>query len=639
MNTDAKSGTRWGEDKPVFEDGLIGGLATAAVGAALGAVMMPGGALYALAARLGVISDASAMAYFWTDPLMLAFGGLLPIAGAVGGFALGFSELARQASQWHFDGMEFVTERLAGIARMQANETALMSPEQQAGEVRGIEVAGVELSRTREVGHISLVGLPGAGKTVMVNGIVQQVRARGEKLILHSPKGDFEAWLYGPGCVLLGPWDARAHWWDIAADVDTPEAAATFAGAMFPSDGGANQYFSDAARELLAGVLKCYMRRGTAWGWDTLAADLSSDPGHIIDLAHEGDPQTQVLVPAMAEGEDMTNATKGVLSSLALATSWIPAYAASFDIQRDAGGQLDTSRAFSIREWLAGHPDYAEVETVILNNDKRFEIRAQQIFGAIVAAAANYINSSAMPEVGADAPGLWVVLDEYPQLGNVVAKYVQQIEEMGRSRGVRVVKAVQDESQLFAAVGREKGEAQRSVQQTRIYCKLATGTAAELAQRLGEREVIRIEFPQAVGAGNKRATTQRLPVIRSSELTGLRILKDGETPGVEVVIHTDDLLCKLVHPFATVVEVAPKVIENEKWRRGVLGMPSAARFAAPTGAAMAALAQGDALGDADLPFDFGPEQEADHDENEAPGAAGDDYAGNGWDDEEAEVLP
>lgn len=618
--TDAKSGTRWGEDKPVFEDGLIGGLACAAVGAALGAALMPAGALYALAARLGVVTDAQALAYFWNNPLFLAVGGLLPVAGAVGGFALGFSELVRQAAQWHFDGMEFVTDTAAGIARMQANEDALMSPEQRTGEVRGVVVGGVELSRTREVGHISLVGLPGAGKTVIANGIVQQIRERGERLIVHDPKGDFTAWLFDARAVLLGPWDERAHWWDIAADVDTPEAAATFAGAMFPTDGGANQYFSDAARELLAGVLKCYMRRGTAWSWDTLAADLAGGQAHIVALAHEGDPQTKILIPA--DADEKNTAAKNVLSSLALATSWISAYAASFALARDELGNLDGSRSFSIRGWLRGADGYETIETVILNNNKNFEVRAQQIFGAIVAAASNHLNSSEMPEIGADAPGLWVVLDEYPQLGATVSKYVQQIEEMGRSRGVRVVKAVQDESQLFAQVGREKGEAQRSVQQTRVYCKLATGTAAELAQRLGEREVVRIEFPQAVGAGNKRASVQRLPVIRSAELTGLRVVKEGEQPGIEAVIHTDDLLVKVVHPFARVTETCPKVVDSERWRRGVLGMPGAA--ACPQ---VAQVEPGDDLDEGDLPFDFGtPGEETEQAETEP--------AGDGWGDDD-----
>lgn len=565
---------RWGENKPIFEEGLIGGLVCAAVGASLATVVLPKGALYAAAARLGVVADPAAEAWFWANK-WVAVPVLLLAAGLLIGAVVGFVALLQQPSQWHWDGMEFREDPEEGARVMQDNERRLMSEDQRLGIVGGVHVGGVELSRTREVAHLSLVGLPGAGKTVLANSIVAQALARGDRAIVHDPKGDFTAWLFGDDAVLLGPWDERARWWDIAADLHTPELATSFAGALFPDEGGPNAYFTDAARELVAGVIKFYMRTMPGrWGWDTLAVDLAQDAEHLIALAKRGDPTVKKLLP---DDVGDSRAAQSVLSTVATRTSWIAAYAAAFDFARDDLGELDRSQAFSLSGWLSG-ADHGEVTKVILNNDKNHEVRAQQIFGAVMAAAANYINSSAMPEISADDPGLWVVLDEYPQLGRAVAQYVQGIEELGRSRGVRVVKAVQDESQLFAAVGREKGEAQRSVQQTRVYAKLATGTAAEIAQKLGDRDVIRIEFPQAVGAGNKRAVTTRLPVIRADQLTGLRVRKDPNDPlmGVEIVVHTDDVLVKLVQGFSAFEELHPKVVPSERWARGILTLAAAA---------------------------------------------------------------
>lgn len=566
---------RWGEDKPIFEEGLVGALVGAAVGLSFASVLLPQGALYALAARVGLVSDPAAVAWFWENRWIAAPASILFLGAGCYGAFLGFMALVRQPSQWHWDGMEYLEDPEQGAAVMQANERRLMSEDQRLGIIGGIEVGGVQLSRTREVAHISLVGLPGAGKTVLANSVVAQALERGDRAIVHDPKGDFTSWLYGDDAVLLGPWDERAKWWDIAADLRTPELATSFAGAMFPDEGGPNSFFTDSAREVVAGLLKLYLRTLPGrWGWDTLAHDLAQDADHLIALAKRGDPSIRKLLPDEV-GDN--KAAQGILAEVARGTSWITAYAAAFRLDRDELGELDRSEAFSISAWLAG-TDHAEVSRVILNNDKNYEVRSQQIFGAIMAAAANYINSSAMPEISADEPGLWVVLDEYPQLGKTVAKYVQGIEELGRSRGVRVVKAVQDESQLFAAVGREKGEAQRSVQQTRIYAKLATGTAAEIAQKLGERDVIRIEFPQAVGAGNKRAVTTRLPVIRADQLTGLRVRKDPKDPpmGVEVVVHTDDVLVKLVQGFHSVTEAHPKVIPSARWERGILDLAAAA---------------------------------------------------------------
>ena len=586
------SGARWGEQKPIFEEAVIGALTCAAVGLALGSVLLPEGAAYAYAARLGLVDDPAAYAWWAAHRYSVTIAATLWLMGGLLGGIAGFFALLKQPTEWHSSGMEYHRDPEDGRRIMSRNERALMSHDQRDGIIGGITIGGVQLSRTREVGHISLVGLPGAGKTVLANAIVAQLRDRGDRAIVHDPKGDFTAWLWGPDVVLLGPWDARARWWDIARDIDTPELATNFAGAMFPGDGGPNQFFADAAREALAGLIKLYMREATPWSWDTLAGDLAQGPEHIIACAHAGDPQTKILLPADASDSKMA---QGVMAELSRATSWITSYAAAFNFQRDEFGELDKSQAFAIRAWLAGD-DHGEIQTVILNNDKNYEVRSQQIFGAIIAAAANHVNSSAMPEVSADAEGLWVVLDEYPQLGAGVARYTQQIEEMGRSRGVRVVKCVQDKSQLFAAVGRDKGEAQRSVQQTRIYAKMATGTASELVQRLGSRDIIRVEFPQAVGAGNKRATTVQAPVIRVDDLTGLRIRKSPEDfasgkAGVELVAHTDDVLVRLLQPFPEIKEHAEKVIVSERWARGILAAGPVAAAAAVTEADAAAAAQ------------------------------------------------
>ena len=75
---------------------------------------------------------------------------------------------------------------------------------------RGIVIGGVEFSRTREVAHFFINGVPGAGKTVIIDNIIQQILDRQERLIVHCPKGDFTSWLPEEGLCLFGPWDARS---------------------------------------------------------------------------------------------------------------------------------------------------------------------------------------------------------------------------------------------------------------------------------------------------------------------------------------------------------------------------------------------------------------------------------------------
>lgn len=562
---------RWGEDDPIFEEGVIGGLIGGAVGLVAGSTVVPGGALYAFTARFGFVDDPGAVQWLAENLWVSAAGLAIFFFAGIAGTVIGFRMLAYQPSQWHWEGIEYQEDPEKGRKLMQANEDRLMSPQQRAGVAPGVVIGGVEFSRIREVGQIAMFGLPGSGKTVMINGVLEQVLERGDRVFVHDIKGDLTAWLYGPEAVLLGPWDERASWWDIAADIRTPEMATNFADALFPDEGsGPNKFFADAAREVVAGLIKFYQRTDPEWSWDTLVKDLSQGSEHLVAVAQRGDPNLKVLIT-----DPKDRLAQSVMAEVARGVSWVASYASTFELDRDDLGMLNRDKAFSVCRWIAG-TDHGEITRVIVNNDLNYEVRAAQIFGAIIAAASNYINSPLMPEVSADEQGLWFVLDEFPKLGRAASKSIQKVEELGRSRGVRVIKALQDDSQLMAQVGREKGEAQRSVQQTRLMAKPPSGTASEMAKRFGDRDVIRIEFPQAVGAGNKRAVTTRIPVLRVDQLLGLRVLVDPKNPpmGAEIIAQTDDLLVKLIQPFPTVNEQHPKVIPSERWERGVLELAS-----------------------------------------------------------------
>jgi hypothetical protein len=571
----------YGEDKLIGEEAIIGALIFAALGAAIGSVAIPLDVFPAfIHYHFGLGStptDAQSAAYLslssvvWPAAATFFLLGLCLMLAGYGFWLFGW-----QASQWHFNGMRFYKDPEEGRPIMQANENKLMSEAQRKGEIPSIQIGGVSFSNTRTAGQISLVGIPGSGKTVIINSALYQIMQRRERVILHDPKGDFTGWLYNErDSVMLGPWDERARPWDISRDICEPEIAISFAQSLvMPSEGGGgqNQFFYDAARETIGGLIMFYQRtQGDNWSWDTLCSDLTKGPKHLIELAKRGSPNNKTLL----SGSIDKGALPSIMSTVANATSWILSYGAAFPVVRDADDKLDrpASGMFSIQSWLAKRENLA-IQKVFLNNNKNYEARAAQIFGAIIASAANYINSSEMPEVSADAAGLWVVLDEYPQLGATVSKYIQQIEELGRSRGVRVLKAIQDEAQLFAQVGRDKGQAQKSVQQTRIYCKLATGTASELSRQLGQKDIVRIEFPQVLGQGNKRVVHDKADVIRVSDLTGLRVIKEGveKDRGIEMVIHTDDILVKLVQPFIAaeiVKERNAKVINNEKYITGI----------------------------------------------------------------------
>ena len=486
------------------------------------------------------------------DTLRLSFGLASAGAGALGGAWLA----ATQRSIAHVRGVEFLAEPSPARRALQARERQLMSPEQRKGEVQGLRIGGVELARKREVGHIYLVGLPGAGKTVTLSAVIDQARQRGDRVLLHDVKGDYTAqrWTEN-GAALLGPWDSRAVIWDASADVDSPARAQEFARIVVGEGAKENGFFYDNARRLFAGLVQSLP---FGWTWRDLYGALIGDPAELVHKAASKDPQVPIAMPSFFSGGDISPAEKNILSTLAQRTGWIAQMAAVDSPSRER---------FSIRAWLQGRGP----ALMILNNNPNFQTASEALFGSILALAASVVASADLPEISADesgtsGTGTWFVLDEFPQLGKDSFPHIQKIEELGRSRGVRVVNALQDESQLPALVGREKAAPSLAMQSTKIYCRVSDTTAEAVAKRIGEREIRRYQSTADGGAlPGKSAMPDRQQVINPSDLQGLQETREG----IEIVVHIEDTMGKTIQPFGQKAPaIAEAFVESAAWRDG-----------------------------------------------------------------------
>lgn len=560
--------TLWGEDKLIAEEALAAGLIGAASATAL----------------LAPFIDPATMQNIMSGSFH--FPELLTVSAIAAATAAAVGIVGWQKSEWLYEGMEYVSDPEKGRIIMQANERKLMSKAQKAGKVKGLIIGGVELSRIREVAHASLNGLPGAGKTVVINNMAKQILERpNEKLVIHDAKNDFTKFLYKKeDTVIVGPWDADAICWDLSSDLNTPGYIDEFAYILTTANidkaniSGGSDYFIKATTGLIAGYLKyCLRHMGDNWAIDTLAHELMVTR-QWVEKALLGDPQLKALIGS-GKGEQIQN----VISAFSTAVGWIPAYSASFKVIRDSEGVInrETSNMFSIRKWLKGEA-HQNVKKFILNNNSNYQTQATLIFGVMINVFKNQVNSPSMPAKGPDEEnGIWFILDEFPQLGASVNEPIAKIEEMGRSKGIRVYKAYQDESQIFAQMGRDKGRASMSIQQTRIYLKCAPETASEVAKGMGRKTIIRADPPWINGAAGKKITKIETDVINPSELTGLRVLNQGGEQGVEMIVRTDDVLVKLVQPFVDrefTTEVRPEFMENKLFERGILDLAAEAEL-------------------------------------------------------------
>lgn len=503
----------------------------------------------------------------------------LVLAGA--GAAAGGWLASRQERDSHHRGAQYFPKFGEAQQRLQAIETRQFSAAQLAKQVRGLMIGGVELSRGTETGHLYTVGMPRSGKTVVVTSVCDALRTRGDRLLIFDPKGDFVERYFDPEtCVLLGPWDERAAIWDAASDISSEPLANEFASALCGDSAaaGQNRSFHANAATIVGGLIKSHIKSHSSWSWSDLRDSLAGGVEKLVRDAARGDDAVKTAMASVFKGVEPSTGDLAVLSVLTSAARWLMAYAAV-----DAAQGSDRTR-FSLRRWLT-RQDHTNVQIVILNAHAMYQTACEALFGAMLTTVAGVAASPVLPEVSADDAGsVFMVCDECPQMGAVALEKIQVIAEVGRSRGFREILALQDESQLEAKVGREKAAPMLAVQSTKIYLRCSDRTAESVSKRLGEREILRIDTTAQDGAvAGKTKRAERQTVIQPSDLMGLHVRTGDEKPaGVELVMHAEDMLGRLVQPFPPrIASKAPRLIESNAWLFGSLPPSEKAASTAP----------------------------------------------------------
>ncbi len=501
--------------------------------------------------------------------------GALMDGAMLGGAILGGWFAAHQEAEQHVRGVLYLPRPDEALAALQQQERDRMSAAQRAGKIHGLTIGGLELARQTEVGHGLIVAQPNSGKTVVLADALDHALARGDKVLLHDPKSELIETHYRPdgSVVILGPWDARAALWS-PSDIDTPALADEFASSVCGAAEakGPNAYFHVSAAAILAGLIKSYMLDGAQWSWADLTHWIEAEPIAMIRRAATGDGRVRQVIPgafppARKDGKPaaprLSGGENSVISTLASSATLLQQLAAVDRERKDAP-------RFSFRRWLLNE-DHQQVRLVILNSSAEYATASAALWGAMLATVSATI-SSRMPNLAPDSAGaLWLLLDEFPQLGAGAIGKVQMIAEVGRSRGCRVWAAMQSESQLAARMGIEAAAPVLAMAGLRVYLKCSDADAETISRRYGDREIQRIETTASHGAvQGKRSTHEKLPVILPAALTALI----PDSTGVWLIIGRGALLGLLHHDFgARRPKIAEPYLEAQDWRNGTLPRP------------------------------------------------------------------
>ena len=329
-------------------------------------------------------------------------------------------------------------------------------------EARPYTTARIPWPRGAETRHTIVSGTTGAGKTVLIADLVEQIRERGERCVIYDKMGSYTETFFDPAQdVLLNPLDKRAPRWSPFAEARSARDFDTMAAALIPRQkDAADPFWITAARQLFSHGAAVLWKRGESRNRVLVDHLLKTELSALAE-AMEGTVAQSIVDPANP---------KTALSVRAMLTANIGA----MDLLTDEGPP------FSIREWIEHRaPGFLFLTS---RGDQHASLRG--LISTWLEIAVNALLS--LPRE--DGRRIWVILDELPTLHQLPSLRPGLAES--RQFGGCFVLGVQVFSALRDLYGRDGAETISGLCGTRVV--LATpdrDTSEWSAESLGRVEV------------------------------------------------------------------------------------------------------------------------------------------------------
>jgi hypothetical protein len=442
---------------------------------------------------------------------------LAAMIGAMAVHKLILDRTLAQPSVRHVKGPKLLSGRAAKLALLAAWHRRYGAVEQ------GIALAkGVSMPRQLETEHFLIAGGTGAGKTTILQSMMNGVIERGDKMLALDVKGDVTARLPTRNAALLSLDDERSRRWDLGLDVVSREDAEELTIELIPET--SDPSWSAGARRVLAclvGYLQDeYGRLSSSWSWIELERLLMSPIEVLYGTVLEREPATAVFLDT---SQDETR-KQAMSFYLVLTANALPVVSACARMGSAKGPGV------SFRQWVAaGNAS----QVLILRQSQRYP----ELSATIARLGLKFVADTAADRTSETTPApVWLMLDELPQIGKTPA--VPRLAAIGRSAGIRLVVTVQSPAQLREIYGAEGTQHLLDNLTTKIVGRTSSGkTASEISGHwMGKRTVEYWEQPTRGNNGEARGErkTDDVPVVDPEFLSNELGLSSSAT-GIPVV--------------------------------------------------------------------------------------------------------
>jgi type IV secretory pathway TraG/TraD family ATPase VirD4 len=426
-----------------------------------------------------------------------------------------------------------------------------LTPEVAAAEAQksipegdeGIYWGGITLPTEAATQNFLFVGQIKSGKTVSLKHLMAQVlpnigrEANDLRALVYDAKGDMVSFLYAllsadghpspeKAIKILNPFDARCVAWNIARDVTEPAHVQTIASIIIPQDTGQNRFFSDAARQLLEGVIMAFILISRREKQGQLHWTLRD-----VCLALREEKTLKTLLSKYDETRHLT-AYLDRTNNEVLAT--VKAYISPFEIVAAAWDGRE-KEGFSLREWR----DDPQGTIIVLGRDPEAKASVEGINRVIFERLTQVI----LKGTETSKPRTWLFLDEFSKMGLLTG--FDDLITNGRSKGAAIALAFQNIQGVKAVYGEEIADEIISECGSKVFLKCDGAVARWASEEIGKEVKTRTESSTQAGSGGasnaqfSRQETERQEegqICFPSDFAALPIA--GQRNGVEGYYYT-----------------------------------------------------------------------------------------------------
>ncbi|RZI84724.1 MAG: DUF853 family protein [Rubrivivax sp.] len=426
------------------------------------------------------------------------------------GASLGYAGLIPRSNQWVVSGPRL----LEGKDALREARRRSGSKKDQDADLYGMWIhPDLYMSKKTLARSTLIAGSVGSGKTQILLALLQQIFAhRSAKLFLYDVKGDFSAKF--PQATIVSCFDSRSRVWWVARDVRTSTQASAFADSLIPEDSGSGKFWTQAARQILLGVVRSLQNeKPEVWTWTDLAERVSMRAQEMAPILDKSYRKAYGLI-SNTEGQTAFN----VIATLNGYTKVIDDLARAWpDYERfDKKGNR---RLFSITDWAMD--DYQGPTKVIVQSGPDAGLAAAYISAMVNVAVPAIISPQLADNEGGRFLGF--VFDEMSSIGKI---NFAPLVDKGRSKGVVFVAGYQDLAQLREIYGDNQVKALQGMVGTHIICQIQMGeTREDLSKLLGTQKVARMD-----NTDDARLSNEGQPVVYPNQLTDMLGFRKTKKP-------------------------------------------------------------------------------------------------------------